>query len=492
MLLHRLIGELPCTTVRGDLEVQITGITHDSRVVRPGELFVALRGAQTDGNMYVAQAVERGAAAVASDREPDASLPVPTVQVSDARQFLAEASRVFFGDPASRMRLVGITGTNGKTTTAYLLHSVFRCAGLGSCLLGTLGMWIGSRHMPTRHTTPEAPELTSMLLEAAENGCTHGAMEVSSHALASKRVFGTRFSVGVFTNLTPDHLDFHGDLESYYLAKRTLFTEAGRNQPGHAVINADDPFGRRLIAEIPCPVSRFSILTETEFRLLECRKHGDGTYLRIGTPRGDIALQTRLIGTPNTYNVLCAVGAACQLGIGLDSIRDGIESVQGVPGRMELVRAGQSFAVVVDYAHTPDALEKLLQTLRELPHRRIITVFGCGGDRDRQKRPIMGEIAGRLSDQVIATSDNPRSEDPLAILAEIEPGLRRSGAEYRIEPDRRRAIALALRRAAGQDVVALAGKGHEDYQVIGSRVLPFDDRAVAREELARLSGTEGE
>ncbi len=491
MLLTHLLNEIKVASITGNPALRIEGVTFDSRRVAPGFLFVAIRGANTDGNLYLEEAVRRGAAAIATESEAAAGMGVTVLRVEDARRFLAEAAHAFYGKPSCVLRLTGITGTNGKTTSAYLLNAIFRCAGLNSCLIGTLGVWIREQHIQTGFTTPEAPELDSLLRRALDCGCTHGVMEVSSHALASKRVFGTRFDAAVFSNLTPEHLDYHGDMESYYRAKLLLFTEAGGNGTRHAFVNTDDPYGLRLSGEIDCPVTTYGRRPEAGIRLLMSRKGVDGTDLRVRTTAGDIELHSSLIGTPNIYNILSVVGVALRAGVGADFIRSGIESVRGVPGRMELIRAGQPFTIVIDYAHTPDALQKLLETIRELPHGRIITVFGCGGDRDRHKRPLMGEIAGSLSDLVLATSDNPRSEDPNQILAEIEPGLRRCKADFRLQADRRHAIYEALSAAARSDVVVIAGKGHEDYQILGTRVIPFDDRTVAREEWAKLQRQEG-
>jgi len=486
MLLEEMVRDIPGVTLRGAASVHVTGLTQDSRQVEPGFLFVAVRGARSDGNAYIPEALARGALAVASENVLPAAFPAANLTVPDPRRFLAEASRIYYGDPASRMKLVAITGTNGKTTTSYLLDSIFRHAGIRSCLAGTLGLKIGGRRWPSTYTTPEAPELTAFLRKAVDSGCTHGVMEVSSHALASKRVFGTRFVAGIFTNLTPEHLDFHGDMESYYAAKLSLFTREGGNGIEAAIVNTDDSWGRRLTREAECRVTRYGQDPSAEVRLLSSRMLVDGTDIEAATPLGAFACHTPLIGTPNVYNVLSALAAALGLELNLPAIREGIEAVEGIAGRMEKVDAGQDFTVVVDYAHTPDALEKLLRTVRELPHNRIITLFGCGGDRDRVKRPLMGEIAGRLSDQVVATSDNPRSEDPLRILSEIEPGLRPTGTPYTIDPDRRGAIGAALSAAQTGDVVVLAGKGHEDYQIVGTQVLPFDDRLVAREFILEL------
>lgn len=310
--------------------------------------------------------------------------------------------------------------------------------------------------------------------------------------MSLKRVYGTHFSVGVFSNLTPEHLDFHEDMESYYRAKRLLFSVEGANGVEAAIINSDDPYGRRLANESSAPVMRYGFASDADLRVLDCTLKIGGTSMRFATPAGKLVIDTRLVGRPNVYNIMAAAGAALALGIGPEKVRAGIEALEGVPGRLELVRCGQDFTVVIDYAHTPDALEKLLETVRQLTRGRVITVFGCGGDRDRKKRPLMGAIAARLSDFAVATSDNPRSEDPLQILAEIEPGLKPGPAPYRLMPDRREAIRAALALARKDDVVLIAGKGHEDYQLIGRQTIPFDDRTVARELIQELRKAQGE
>ncbi|PYV41681.1 MAG: UDP-N-acetylmuramoyl-L-alanyl-D-glutamate--2,6-diaminopimelate ligase [Acidobacteria bacterium] len=486
MLLGEILAQIPRTEARGDLQVSVREISYDSRAVEAGDLFVAIRGQKTDGNLHIPQAMDRGAVAIASEIDPDAPPDVVTVRVADARNFLAQASQVFFRQPASQLKLVGITGTNGKTTTTYLMDSVLRQAGYKPCLVGTLGLQIGDQPYPSHHTTPEAPDLLRFLRRALDEGCTHGALEVSSHALALKRVFGTRFVVGVFTNLTPDHLDFHGTMESYYHAKRLLFAPEGENGVELAAINTDDAWGRRLASETSSQVLCYGLGKKAHVRALEFRNRIDGTDLRVATPRGEVQIATKLIGRPNVYNVLAAVCASVGLELDLEHIRNGIEALPGVPGRMETVDCGQAFTVLVDYAHTPDALEKALETVLQLPHHKVITVFGCGGDRDKTKRPVMGDIASRLSDLVFATSDNPRSEDPKQILAEIEPGLQQGKAQYRLIVDRGEAIAAAIHSARRGDVVLIAGKGHEDYQVIGNKTVPFDDRQLARQILTQI------
>lgn len=489
MLLKELLGRVKEARLAGEGAIEVTGISYDSRTVVAGHLFVAIKGEKADGRRFIPQAVARGASAVAFE-EPLAC-PVPFIQIPDARKFLAQASHVLFDDPSSRLKLVGVTGTNGKTTTTYLIHSIFKEANLKSCLLGTIGMKVGDRSFSTKHTTPEAPDLDLLLRQSVDEGCTHGTLEVSSHALALKRVFGTQMAVAIFTNLTPDHLDFHHDMGSYYQAKRILFRPEGENRVDAAAINIDDPWGRRLASETDLSVIRYGYESGSDVRVIREELRIDGAALRIETPRGSLDLRTHLPGRPNTYNTLAAVSASIALGIGLSEICRGIESLEGVPGRMERVDCGQPFTVIVDYAHTPDALDRMLETIAQLPHRRILTVFGCGGDRDRTKRPVMGEIASRHSDCVLATSDNPRSEDPERILAEIEPGLRAGRSAYRLVTDRRAAIGEAVAMAQAGDVVLIAGKGHEDYQVIGDQLLPFDDRRVAREFLLKRPDVRG-
>jgi len=492
MLLQELLDALGGIHISGNPQVRISGLSCDSRRVRAGDLFVALRGQHTDGAMFIREAVDRGAVALAGEQAGEAGTGIPTLQVADARQFLSEAARLLFDDPAAHLQLVAVTGTNGKTTTAFLMDAIFRQAGLRACLVGTLGMRIGERPFPSAHTTPEAVELTSFLRQALRAKCTHGILEVSSHALALKRVYGMRFAIGVFTNLTPEHLDFHADMESYYQAKRLLFSPAGGNGIRASVINIDDACGRRLAAEAGGRITRYGRDAAAEIHVLRSSTRITGTDLDLATPAGELSIRTRLAGQPNIYNIMAAAGAALELGIDPGHIRAGIESLTGVPGRLELVDAGQDFTVIVDFAHTPDALEKLLETVRALTPGRRITVFGCGGDRDRTKRPVMGEIAARLSDFVIATSDNPRTEDPGAILREIEPGLKRGPASYRLQPDRRAALRCALEAARTGDVVLVAGKGHENYQIVGTQVLPFEDRAVVQELIHQLRQDQGD
>jgi UDP-N-acetylmuramoyl-L-alanyl-D-glutamate--2,6-diaminopimelate ligase len=485
MILQEALKGISGINPRGKLDVDIRGISYDSRSVQKGDLFVAIKGEKADGARFIAQAIEKGAVAVASEQKLEPESRVICLVVPEARRFLAEFSRIFYGDPSTKLRIAGITGTKGKTTTSYLMDSIFRHAGIRSCLAGTIEMKIGTSSFHSSHTTPESSDLMKFLHQAVTEGCSHGAMEVSSHSLIMKRVFGAKYAVGVFMNLTHDHLDFHKDMETYFRAKQLLFSVGNGNRIESAVINTDDAYGQRLASEISCPAICFGFKKSAEIHATNYQIRVDGTDLALNTPAGEARFRLRLIGRPNAYNVMAATGAAISLGIDLEKIRTGIEALEGVPGRMERVDAGQDFTVIVDYAHSPDSLENLLQTVSQLPHGKRIIVFGCGGDRDRAKRPIMGEIAVNGSDFVLATSDNPRSENPLDILKEIESGLRKGPAPYEIVPDRRRAIESAISMAGTGDVVVIAGKGHEDYQIIGSQVIPFDDRKLARELICR-------
>jgi len=492
MLLRTALEQIHGTAPEGISDVNIEGISYDSRSVRPGDLFIAIKGEKSDGALFVRQAVEKGAAAVASERPVDIGSGAVHFTVPDARIFLADFSRILYRDPASKMQLAAVTGTNGKTTTTYLLDSIFRHAGFSSCLAGTIEMKTASRHFESRHTTPEAADLTHFLSLALREGCTHGTLEVSSHSLALKRVSGMKFKVGVFMNLTRDHLDFHKTMEDYFAAKRTLFTPENGNGIESGVFNIDDPYGKRLADGFNGRTIRFGFSSRADLHVLETGISSEGTELRLATPSGEMKIRTGLIGRHNAYNIMAAAGAALSLGIETGKVREGIESLKNVPGRFERVDAGQDFTVIVDYAHTPDALENLLQLVTTLPHEKIITVFGCGGDRDASKRPVMGSISVSRSDISIITSDNPRSENPISIIEGIVAGVQNGPGTYRVVPDRREAIEHAVSSAGKGDIVVIAGKGHEDYQLINGRKNPFDDREVARDLIQRrLEGTLG-
>jgi UDP-N-acetylmuramoyl-L-alanyl-D-glutamate--2,6-diaminopimelate ligase len=460
---------------------EIAGISSDSRTVGPGEIFVALRGERDDGWAHALEAVARGAVAVVSDRPAPEEFPVPWVRVREPRRLLGQIAARLAGNPSEKLVLAGVTGTNGKTTTAMLLEAVLARRYGGAGFLGTVAYRTGRRELPSRHTTPEAPLLQELLAEMVAAGTPAAAMEVSSHALALDRVAGTHFDVAVFTNLTRDHLDFHADLDAYFDAKKKLFS---LRKPGAAaVVNAEDAWGRRLADEVSPPVVTFSSAGEAaDVRAENVVCDLFSTSFEVVHRSGRFRVSSPLLGRFNVDNLLAAAAAALALGIGEKDVAAGLASVTRVPGRFERVIAGQPFSILVDYAHTEDALARLLRAVRDLTDRKVILVFGCGGDRDRGKRAPMGRVAGSLSDFAIATSDNPRSEDPEAILAEIEEGLVASGAtNYRKIGDRREAIRTAIGLADAGTVVVIAGKGHETVQVVGGRSLPFDDREVAAE-----------
>src|SRR5262245_51204291 len=466
----------------------VNAVAYDSRMVQPGDVFVALRGQHADGTAFARQAIDRGAVAVVSEQPAPEGTTVAWAVVDDDRRALAALAAALYHHPSSDMQVVGITGTNGKTTTAYLVASIFDAANLRCGLLGTVGYRIGSEVREATRTTPEAPDVQRMLREMVDAGCRACAMEVSSHALSLRRAESISFAAGVFTNLTRDHLDFHADMEAYFQAKRRLFEMLPREAP--SLINIDDPRGLQLTETGGRPVT-YAINRPADITPGPLSFSLGGLAFDVRTPRGTIRVSSRLVGRPNVYNILAAVATATALDLSFDAIERGISALEGVPGRFQVVSSARDeVTVVVDYAHTDDALRNLLETARPLARGRLITVFGCGGDRDRTKRPLMGAVAGRLSDVIVITSDNPRNEDPGRIIDEIQRGLTadtRRDRDQRLLAivDRRQAITEAIAMAGAGDLVLVAGKGHETYQVIGSQVLPFDDVAVAREALDR-------
>ena len=476
--LGELVASIPEAEVQGS-EAIVHDVTYRSSEVRAGSLFFCVPGEHVDGHDFAADAERSGAAAVVAERW--LPLACSQVLVPSVRAAMGPMSAAFFGHPSSRMVLVGVTGTNGKTTTTYVLESIFEAAGLPAALIGTTGVRIGGRYLPLDRTTPEAPDLHRVFARMVAQGVRGAAMEVSSHGLDQYRVDGTRYACAVFTNLTQDHLDYHGTMGEYFDAKAMLFSPALSDR---GVINADSPYGARLQERATIPVVTFGVEANADIRATDVRLTAGGLAFRAD----GLEIPSQLRGHFNVSNCLAALTAARQVGVDDDAIVRGIAGVPGVPGRLEPVDAGQPFTVLVDYAHTPDSLESVLTAARSLTSGRLIVVFGCGGDRDRAKRPLMGAAATRLADLSVLTSDNPRSEDPLAILAEIEEGARRGGA-YNVEPDRRAAIRLALREAGPGDIVVIAGKGHETGQKFADRTVPFDDRVVAAEELAQLSGS---
>ena len=495
MRLSKVLENVPAeVTPHGSIE--IGGLSIDSRKVRKGDLFVAVRGERADGHAFLAQAERAGAAAALVELEVS-SPSLPTVRVPSTASALPSVAANFHGDPSARLAVVGVTGTNGKTTVTYLLESILAAAGRRTAVIGTINYRVGGEVLRSGLTTPFPHELQEVMAEAVSRSATHLLMEVSSHSAAQGRIAGVRFDVGVFTNLSHDHLDFHGDMESYFAAKAKFFREylpAGGKRTGMA-INADDPYGKRLSREFPGAMT-CGFLRDRSVFPLEVSMKWEGSRIALHVAGREMELRTGLTGDYNVSNVMAAVAAATLLGIPPDAIRAGVERLQNIPGRIEQIRNPRGLHVLVDYAHTPEGMDRVLSSLVGLGSGRLITVFGCGGNRDRAKRPEMGRVAALRSDVVVVTSDNPRNEDPDAILSDILPGLREEGfleargevtwedGYFVVIPDRKSAIARALSIARPGDTVAIAGKGHENVQIIKDRSLPFDDRETVRGILA--------
>ncbi|HWT90518.1 MAG TPA: UDP-N-acetylmuramoyl-L-alanyl-D-glutamate--2,6-diaminopimelate ligase [Solirubrobacterales bacterium] len=476
MRLDELVGEFPGARIVGDPGVEVGDLAYDSRKAGPGTLFFCVRGQKADGHEFAPRVVEEGAAALVVEREL-AEPTVPQVVVPDSRAAMAPLAARFWGDPTAELRMVGVTGTNGKTTTAFLVHEILRAADFRCGLLGTVKQVVGGVEKEVVRTTPEAIELQRTFRQMLDGGDEACAMEVSSHAMALHRADAIHFEVALFTNLTQDHLDFHADMEDYFLAKRKLF-EAG---PGTGIVNVDDPYGRRLAEEFEC-VTFSAEGAEADYSAREVEFDATGATFSVG----ELRLRTGLPGHFNVANALGAFAVVETMGVGAEIAAAGLARAARVPGRFEPVDEGQEFGVLVDYAHTPDSLENVLRAARRLTPGRLISVFGAGGDRDRDKRPKMGRAGAELSDLTVITSDNPRSEDPEAIVAEVAAGAE-GASELEVVVDRREAIALALSRAEPGDTVVIAGKGHEQGQEFAEgRKIPFDDREVAREELRKL------
>jgi UDP-N-acetylmuramoyl-L-alanyl-D-glutamate--2,6-diaminopimelate ligase len=471
----------------GSLAQAIAGVTADSRHVEPGWVFVAIRGTKEDGQRFIPQAVARGAAAIVVQPPAATPLPahIPCVFVADARRALAHLAAAFHGHPSRQLALIGVTGTNGKTTSTYLLEAMWRAHGLASGVIGTVTYRYAGIERPAEQTTPGPEELQRLLREMVAAGVSHCAMEVSSHALAQDRVWGCRFAAALFTNLSQDHLDFHADMQDYYAAKARLFTEY---RPGLAVVNGDDPAGQQLAREARAPVLTYGFSPEADVGVEAVRLEPTGIHLRARVRQHIVEITSPLVGHHNVYNILGVLAVASGLGWELGRAIRGIAELAAVPGRCERIDEGQPFIVLVDYAHTPDALRNVLRAARGLASGRLLVVFGAGGDRDRSKRPAMGRVAAEHADVALITSDNPRTEDPMAIIRAVEAGHRAAACRtaYDIVEDRAQAIYTALERARAGDVVVIAGKGHEPYQIIGERRYPFDDRQVARQALRTL------
>jgi UDP-N-acetylmuramoyl-L-alanyl-D-glutamate--2,6-diaminopimelate ligase len=489
MKLRDLLSGVEIGQVTGPMDAEIRSVVYDSRKVAAGSLFLALHGEKLDGTKFVDDAVRRGAIAIASAAARPESLAKDVTWVEllpgSERRGLAGAAANWFGHPAKSLKLVGVTGTNGKTTTTFLVDSILRAAACTTGLIGTTGYRTPEGSRAAGNTTPESLDLQQMFAEVRDAGGTHVVLEASSHALAMERLWGCRFAVAIFTNLTRDHLDYHKTFEEYFAAKRLLFAGTGAGAPDVAVINADDPYSAQL-AGLARRTLTYGLSGPRDLVARNLALRFQGLEFAAETPAGSIEVRSSLVGRINVYNILAAIGAGIGLNIPVAKIQEGIAKLDLVPGRFQRIDEGQPFLVVVDYAHTDDALRNLIATARELSSSgRIITVFGAGGERDRTKRPLMGEAAGSLSDLVVLTSDNPRSEDPLRIINDVVVGLQKVNAEYRVEPDREQALAIAFDEARPGDIVLLAGKGHETYQILRDRTIEFDDREKAREILRR-------
>jgi UDP-N-acetylmuramoyl-L-alanyl-D-glutamate--2,6-diaminopimelate ligase len=506
MELKKLLEDVEVRKITGETLKEIKGIAYHSKQVRENFLFAAIRGMDVDGHRFVEEAIGEGAAVIVAEEEREVSNRT-LILVSNSRQALAKISSNFYGNPSSKVKLIGITGTNGKTTTTYLLEAIFKKAGFPVGVIGTINYRFGEKTTPAPNTTPESLDLQRILCEMLGEGISHVIMEVSSHGLDLDRVFGCQFDGAVFTNFTSEHLDYHKTLEQYFESKRKLFSNYLRDslkERRFAVTNHDDPKGEEIVKGMTLPIIRYGLDPLCDITADQMVSSLEGLLCRIRTPKGDISIHSKLIGNFNLYNILAAVGVGISVDLPLKTLKEGVEGLEGVSGRFEMVENKRGIHVIVDYAHTHDALERVLSGLRSIlksgaqPNGKTITVFGCGGDRDRTKRPLMGEVAGKYSNLAILTSDNPRTEDPLAILGEVERGLKsslleewrpneieswRSRKGYLKVPDRREAIRMAIRLAQPSDTVLIAGKGHEDYQIIGKKKFPFDDRIEAKKAL---------
>ncbi|WP_322905742.1 UDP-N-acetylmuramoyl-L-alanyl-D-glutamate--2,6-diaminopimelate ligase [Paenibacillus campi] len=493
MLLAEASELLITSRIQGDPAIPFFGMEVDSRAVQPGDLFICLPGLTVDGHDFAAQALAKGAVALVVERE--LAVDVPQLIVSSCRHAMAVLGDAFYDHPSRRLKMIGITGTNGKTTTSYLIERIMNDNGVNTGLIGTIEMRYNGNAVPMPRTTPEALILQRMLGQMADSGVEACVMEVSSHALEQGRVKGTDYRTAIFTNISQDHLDYHHTMAEYIAAKGLFFSRLGNNyakpeQRKYAVLNIDDPasdYYRRITA---ADVITYGVEQPADVRASNIRITSTGTSFHLTTFRGETDVTLKMVGTFNVYNALAAITAALIENVPLEQIRHSLEQIPGVDGRVELVEAGQPFAVIVDYAHTPDGLDNVLSTIKEFAQQRIITVFGCGGDRDRTKRPLMGKVAAKYSDYTLITSDNPRTEDPAFILTEIEAGLQEQQidtARYELIVDRRLAIQKAVEMAQPGDVLLIAGKGHETYQIIGQETIDFDDRLVAKEAIRSLS-----
>ncbi|MDD8020507.1 MAG: UDP-N-acetylmuramoyl-L-alanyl-D-glutamate--2,6-diaminopimelate ligase [Acidobacteriota bacterium] len=486
MKLIELLAGTQVVNISGQADLDISGITYSSSQVEPENVFVAIKGLKTDGHDFLPQAIKQGAAAIISERQkPEGLAGITWVQVVDAREALALASAAFYDHPALKLKTVGITGTKGKTTVSYILESILQAAGLNPGVIGTIEYRWNNQRVPAARTTPEAPDIQKILKQMAESQVTHCLLEVSSHSLELKRVLGIGFDLAIFTNLSGEHLDYHQTMENYFEAKKKLFFLNHKRQA--SIVNIDDQWGQKLITELPMRTITFGFSPEALIRAENFAIEGDEMKAQVSYPGSQLNFKTKLIGRHNLYNFLAAISAALAFSVSPQAIIKGISQLHSIPGRLEFVPNSLGFRVIVDYAHTDNALENLLQTVKSLEPARIILIFGCGGDRDRSKRSRMGEVAARLADWTIITSDNPRSEEPEKIIEDIEQGFLKDGSRnYEKMADRQPAIKKALTMAAPGDFVVIAGKGHETYQIFKDRTLPFSDFETASEIIKKM------
>lgn len=490
MILKELVQSIPASRIEGSLDRAVTGITYDSRRVTPGMVFVAIPGQNTDGHEYIDTAIERGASAIICERNGIVSNRATRIKVDDVREALAQAATSYYANPSSKLKVIGVTGTNGKTTVTFMIKAILEAAGIKTGLMGTVRYEIADRVIPAQRTTPESLEVQQMMSQMLRAGCQACVMEVSSHALEQKRVLGVDFDVAIFTNLTRDHLDYHGTMDNYFASKKKLFTSlADGAKKGVKVINIDDGYGVRLAndtANVEIDLT-YGVDQSAKLRATQIELDKDGSRFVVETPSERFAVCLPLIGRHNIYNALAAVGACLALKVDVLKIQQALNAMPPVPGRLEMVNMGQSFGVYVDYAHTDDALANVLRTVREISKGKVLLAFGCGGNRDAGKRARMGKVAAELADFTIITSDNPRKEAPEKIAAQIEEGyLSHRSIGYSVELERSRAIGLILAKAGPGDIVVIAGKGHETYQEFEDTVVPFDDRVYAQESLEAL------
>ncbi len=480
MKLRELLKGIEVLRTEGSLDVPISGIHYDSRQVTPGSLFFCIEGYKVDGHNYAAMAVEKGAVAVLLRKDIQLPEGVTKIFVSETREYMGLLSSSFYGNPTENLILFGVTGTNGKTTTTYMIRSILEQAGKKTGLIGTITNLIGDRMIPTEHTTPESPDLQQLLHQMVQENVDTAVMEVSSHSLALSRVAGCTFQVGIFTNLTQDHLDFHGTLENYREAKAKLF-----EQSQLAIINVDDESGRIILEGLESPSFTYGIYKPADIFARDIEIMAEGVSFNLHILGGKISINLQIPGIFSVYNALAAASACYAAGISLKDIQLGLEAIRGVSGRFELLDTNTDYSVIIDYAHTPDGLKNILTTARDLTDGRIVTLFGCGGDRDSAKRPLMGEVCGEYSDFCIVTSDNPRNEEPMDIINDILPGLIKTDCPYELIVDRKEAIKYALDNARTGDVIILAGKGHETYQLLKGQTIPFDEKQIVAQILGR-------